>query len=99
MQDELLWAAAWLERATDGKTYAQYLNQAASSGGTRSMFSWDDKYVGSQVLVAKVSRIRFSLIRLLSRRNALRFPQHEACCIIILSIIIWYAMKTRIKRA
>ncbi|CDP14001.1 unnamed protein product [Coffea canephora] len=52
-EDELLWAAAWLERATDGKTYAQYLNQAASSGGTRSMFSWDDKYAGSQVLVAK----------------------------------------------
>ncbi|XP_071934489.1 endoglucanase 14-like [Coffea arabica] len=52
-EDELLWAAAWLERATEGKTYAEYLNQAASSGGTRSMFSWDDKYVGSQVLVAK----------------------------------------------
>ena len=98
MQDELLWAAAWLERATEGKTYAEYLNQAASSGGTRSMFSWDDKYAGSQVLVAKVSRRRFSLIRLLSHQNAVRFPQHVACCIIILSIIMWYVMKTRIKR-
>ncbi|KAL3521226.1 hypothetical protein ACH5RR_019375 [Cinchona calisaya] len=50
--DELLWAAAWLERATQDKTYAEYLNQSSNSGGTRSMLSWDDKYVGVQVLVA-----------------------------------------------
>ncbi|KAL3523993.1 hypothetical protein ACH5RR_016827 [Cinchona calisaya] len=52
-EDEQLWAAAWLERATQDKTYADYLNKATTSGGTRSTFSWDDKYVGSQVLVAK----------------------------------------------
>ncbi|CAI9091736.1 OLC1v1026840C1 [Oldenlandia corymbosa var. corymbosa] len=52
-EDELLWAAAWLDRATQDPTYSQYLNQASNTGGTRSMFSWDDKFVGAQVLVAK----------------------------------------------
>ncbi|XP_016493625.1 endoglucanase 12-like [Nicotiana tabacum] len=53
-EDELLWAATWLLKATQDKTYLDYINdQATSSGGTRSMFSWDDKYVGAQVLIAK----------------------------------------------
>ncbi|CAI9091737.1 OLC1v1026841C1 [Oldenlandia corymbosa var. corymbosa] len=52
-EDELLWAAAWLEKASGDQTYTQYLNQASNIGGTRSMFSWDDKFVGAQTLVAK----------------------------------------------
>ncbi|KAL6326512.1 hypothetical protein AAG906_008374 [Vitis piasezkii] len=52
-QDELLWAAAWLYRATNDKTYSDYLSSSGNTGGTRTMFSWDDKYSGAQVLVAK----------------------------------------------
>ncbi|KAF8028672.1 hypothetical protein BT93_E1350 [Corymbia citriodora subsp. variegata] len=53
-QDELLWAAAWLHRATGDKVYLDYLGSSGDSGGVRTQFSWDDKYVGAQVLVAKL---------------------------------------------
>ncbi|KAE9595362.1 hypothetical protein Lal_00031341 [Lupinus albus] len=53
-KDELLWGAAWLYRATGSKTYLDYLGQAGDNGGVRSTFSWDDKFSGAQVLVAKL---------------------------------------------
>ncbi|KAK7852647.1 endoglucanase 13 [Quercus suber] len=53
-EDELLWAAAWLHRATDEKTYLDFLGGSSNTGGTRTTFSWDDKYVGAQVLVSKL---------------------------------------------
>ncbi|CAA2934837.1 endoglucanase 14-like [Olea europaea var. sylvestris] len=52
-EDELLWAALWLERATGEKRYLDFINTSTNSGGTRTEFSWDDKYVGVQLLVAK----------------------------------------------
>ncbi|XP_047306353.1 endoglucanase 13-like [Impatiens glandulifera] len=51
-QDELTWAAAWLYDGTGDTKYADWIMQAGS-GGTRTMFSWDDKYVGAQLLVTK----------------------------------------------
>ncbi|XP_022155794.1 endoglucanase 13-like [Momordica charantia] len=53
-QDELLWAAAWLHRATEDQMYLNYLGGSGTTGGTRTMFSWDDKYAGVQILVAKL---------------------------------------------
>ncbi|XP_010058568.2 endoglucanase 14 [Eucalyptus grandis] len=53
-QDELLWAAAWLHRATGDKEYLDYLSSSGDTGGGRTEFSWNDKYVGAQVLVAKL---------------------------------------------
>ncbi|KAJ4978211.1 hypothetical protein NE237_008991 [Protea cynaroides] len=53
-QDELLWAAAWLHQATGDQTYLDYLGSSGNSGGSRSMFSWDDKFLGVQVLVSKL---------------------------------------------
>ncbi|KAL8153778.1 hypothetical protein V2J09_011538 [Rumex salicifolius] len=57
-QDELLWAAAWLYRATKKEYYLTYLVQnAASMGGTGwavKEFSWDNKYAGLQVLISKI---------------------------------------------
>ncbi|XP_059630328.1 endoglucanase 12-like [Cornus florida] len=53
-QDELIWAAAWLHIATGQQSYIDYIIKSGNSGGTRSMFSWDDKYVGAQVLIAKL---------------------------------------------
>ncbi|KAG2326102.1 hypothetical protein Bca52824_008830 [Brassica carinata] len=53
--DELFWAAAWLHRATDDQIYLDYLNGAYGTGGQRTVFSWDDKFVGAQVLMAKLA--------------------------------------------
>ncbi|KAL3369261.1 hypothetical protein AABB24_009872 [Solanum stoloniferum] len=53
-EDELLWAAVWLYKATKDKSYLDYINEKSTScGGTRLNFSWDDKYIGAQVLIAK----------------------------------------------
>ncbi|KAK7310410.1 hypothetical protein RJT34_07914 [Clitoria ternatea] len=53
-KDELLWAAAWLHRATNQKRYLNYLEGSVDTGGQRTEFSWDDKYIGAQILVAKL---------------------------------------------
>ena len=42
----------WLFLATGEESYLDALE--GSSGGTRSRFSWDDKYLGAQVLVSEV---------------------------------------------
>ncbi|KNA16888.1 hypothetical protein SOVF_085040 [Spinacia oleracea] len=52
-QDELLWAAAWLQRATGEKIYHDFIGNFQGNQGPRSMFSWDDKFLGAQVLLAK----------------------------------------------
>ncbi|XP_074264981.1 endoglucanase 6-like [Silene latifolia] len=55
--DELLWAAAWLYKATDDEYYLNYLGKNGDSlGGTgwgMTEFGWDVKYAGVQVLVSK----------------------------------------------
>lgn len=50
----MLWAAAWLYQATGDGAYLDFLGSAQNNGGGRSMFSWDDKFVGVQILVSKV---------------------------------------------
>ncbi|CAI5513230.1 unnamed protein product [Closterium sp. Naga37s-1] len=56
-QDELLWAAVWLYRATGERRYLDYIvTNEKQLGGTQSSvqnFSWDNKYAGAQVLLAK----------------------------------------------
>ncbi|XP_056174192.1 endoglucanase 19-like isoform X2 [Syzygium oleosum] len=56
--DELLWAAAWLFRATNNQYYLEYLGKNGDSlGGTgwaMTEFSWDVKYAGVQTLVSKI---------------------------------------------
>ncbi|XP_072960101.1 endoglucanase 13-like [Typha angustifolia] len=51
--DEMVWAAAWLYHATNDQTYLDFLS-AGNSGGVRSAFSWDDKFVGAQTLISKL---------------------------------------------
>ncbi|KAK9025363.1 hypothetical protein V6N11_038232 [Hibiscus sabdariffa] len=56
--DELLWAAAWLFRATGEEQYLKYVvDNGAYMGGTGlavKEFSWDNKYAGLQILLSKV---------------------------------------------
>ena len=58
LQDELLWAAAWLYQATNDHYYLDYLGRNGDAlGGTgwsMTEFGWDVKYAGAQVLAAKV---------------------------------------------
>ncbi|KAK4490793.1 hypothetical protein RD792_001506 [Penstemon davidsonii] len=55
--DELLWAAAWMYKATNKQYYLNYLGKNGDSlGGTgwaMTEFGWDVKYAGVQTLVAK----------------------------------------------
>ncbi|KAL5728183.1 cellulase [Ranunculus cassubicifolius] len=69
-QDELLWAAAWLQRATKSPMYWSYLVQnvhnlakitvkstetaGLSGGGSFAEFGWDTKNAGINVLVSKL---------------------------------------------
>jgi hypothetical protein len=61
MQDELLWAAAWLHMATAaaGNSSDVYLSYIYSNGHNLGAeqddftFSWDDKRVGTKVLLSK----------------------------------------------
>lgn len=57
--DELLWAAAWLHRATRDDYYLNYVvDNAESTGGTGwavTEFSWDNKYAGLQILLSHVT--------------------------------------------
>ncbi|KAH7667580.1 Glycoside hydrolase family 9 protein [Dioscorea alata] len=52
--DEYQWAAIWLFHATDDQTYTDYLADLGNTGGVRSLFSWDDKWVGVQTIVSKL---------------------------------------------
>nr|GEW91621.1 endoglucanase 6-like [Tanacetum cinerariifolium] len=54
--DELLWAAAWLYKATNEQYYLNYLGENGDNlGGTgwaMTEFGWDVKYAGVQTLVS-----------------------------------------------
>ena len=56
--DELVWGAAWLYKATGDSTYLskaeKYYNEF-SLGGQTGIFSWDDKTVGVHALMAEMT--------------------------------------------
>ena len=52
-QDELLWASAWLYRATRDRKYLDFLQN--NQGGSSNMFSWDNKDPGAQMLATQVT--------------------------------------------
>ncbi|CAH1453590.1 unnamed protein product [Lactuca virosa] len=55
--DELLWAAAWMYKATSNEYYLDYLGKngdvLGGTGWAMTEFGWDVKYAGVQTLVAK----------------------------------------------
>ncbi|KAI8025878.1 Endoglucanase 24 [Camellia lanceoleosa] len=55
-QDELLWGAAWLRRASQNDSYLNYLqNNGKTLGADDNIneFGWDNKHAGLNVLVSK----------------------------------------------
>ncbi|XP_028774810.1 endoglucanase-like [Neltuma alba] len=51
-QDELLWAASWLYKASGESKYMDYILSNQGSSQVASEFSWDNKFVGAQTLLA-----------------------------------------------
>ncbi|XP_057865446.2 endoglucanase 20 [Cryptomeria japonica] len=51
--DELLWAAAWLYKATNDQTYLNFVVNNQGWSQMMSEFSWDNKFAGAQLLLAQ----------------------------------------------
>ncbi|CAH9077722.1 unnamed protein product [Cuscuta epithymum] len=51
-QDELLWAAAWLYKASGDQNYLKYVTNNQGWSKSVSEFSWDNKFAGAQTLLA-----------------------------------------------
>lgn len=54
--DELLWGASWLFRATNQVYYLNFIKSLGVNDGT-DIFSWDNKYAGARVLLARRSLV------------------------------------------
>ncbi|MFS7942307.1 putative cellulase [Helianthus anomalus] len=55
-EDELLWGAAWLHKATRSPKYLNYIQrngQSLGGGETDNTFGWDNKHAGARVLLSK----------------------------------------------
>jgi hypothetical protein len=55
-EDELLWAAAWLHRASGNASFMAYVRANGAQDGAGNddySFSWDDKRIGTKVLLAR----------------------------------------------
>ena len=57
-KDELLWAAAWLYKASGESRYLNYVSRNQGWSQAVTEFSWDNKFVGAQTLLAKVLLIQ-----------------------------------------
>ncbi|PWA45429.1 glycosyl hydrolase 9B13 [Artemisia annua] len=55
-EDELLWGAAWLHKATRSPKYLNYIQSngiTLGAGETDNTFGWDNKHAGARVLLSK----------------------------------------------
>ncbi|XP_058108257.1 endoglucanase 8-like [Magnolia sinica] len=55
-QDELLWGAAWLHKASRRREYREYIKtneEVLGAGETINEFGWDNKHAGINVLISK----------------------------------------------
>ncbi|KAI4326442.1 hypothetical protein MLD38_031757 [Melastoma candidum] len=55
-QDELLWGAAWLHKATRNPTYLSYIQangQVLGAAEYDNTFGWDNKHAGARILLSK----------------------------------------------
>ena len=57
-QDELLWGAAWLHRASRRREYREYIKRnevVLGASDAINEFGWDNKHAGINVLISKVN--------------------------------------------
>lgn len=57
LQDELLWGAAWLQKATKNLKYLNYIKingQILGAAEYDNTFGWDNKHAGARILLTKV---------------------------------------------
>lgn len=66
-QDELLWGAAWMYRATKNSSYLNFMNSLGANDNT-DIFSWDNKFAGARVLLSRVRTIKIKIKIELRRR-------------------------------
>ena len=59
IKDELLWAAAWLYKATGNDKYMNYVTSNKGWSQSVSEFSWDNKFAGVQILLAEVQLMAY----------------------------------------
>ncbi|XP_076900450.1 endoglucanase 17-like [Bidens hawaiensis] len=55
-EDELLWGAAWLHKATRSPKYLNYIQtngQSLGGGENDNTFGWDNKHAGARILLSK----------------------------------------------
>ncbi|XP_057963750.1 endoglucanase 17 [Malania oleifera] len=55
-QDELLWGAAWLHKATKNPDYLNYIHvngQILGADESDNTFGWDNKHAGARILLSK----------------------------------------------
>lgn len=55
-QDELLWGAAWLQKATRSPKYLNYIQvngQTLGADESDNTFGWDNKHAGARILLSK----------------------------------------------
>ncbi|XP_024981129.1 endoglucanase 17-like [Cynara cardunculus var. scolymus] len=55
-QDELLWGAAWLQKATRSPAYLNYIQAngiALGADESDNTFGWDNKHAGAKILLSK----------------------------------------------
>lgn len=55
--DELLWGAAWLQKATRSRNYLSYIQmngQILGANENDNTLSWDNKHAGAKILLSKV---------------------------------------------
>uniref|UniRef100_A0A2C9WCK8 Endoglucanase n=1 Tax=Manihot esculenta TaxID=3983 RepID=A0A2C9WCK8_MANES len=52
-QDELLWAASWLYKASGENKYLDYVLSNSGWNHAVNEFSWDNKFAGAQILLTK----------------------------------------------
>ncbi|WVZ06298.1 hypothetical protein V8G54_019644 [Vigna mungo] len=60
-QDELLWGAAWLHKATKNPMYLNYIKvngQTLGAADSDNTFGWDNKHVGARILLSKEFLVR-----------------------------------------
>nr|CAD7598376.1 unnamed protein product [Timema genevievae] len=55
-EDELVWGAAWLYRATNDQKYLVYVDELYSTVQSMYGFDWDQKFAGAMTMLYKVTK-------------------------------------------